>query len=383
MVKMKRYSLNFILFISILVFLFFSTNAFAVGIGHGDTTVHFQPNLEVTIPFILRNIKSGTYIELSVTGELKDYVTLSELSPTGELNVTVHLPDKIEKPGTHTIWILAKEIPNATMGTIAAVTAVQVPIPIIVPYPGKYVEVRLDAPDVNIGESVNFVISVTNRGEQNIIAKGTIEIYNPNNEKIATVYTEERAIKTTMTEELHAQWETSGVKEGEYKAIATITYDGETARAEKTFRIGTLLIKIIDYTREFQKDTINRFDIEVESVWNDKISDVYAEIVISDENKNQISSFKTPSTDVEPWEKKIITAYWDTTDINIGTYDANITLHYASKVTEKIVKVQIREKLIPVTGKVLEVFTSIYTIIVICIIILAFYWYSKRKRMGR
>ncbi|GAI43949.1 unnamed protein product, partial [marine sediment metagenome] len=222
----------------------------------------------------------------------------------------------------------------------------------------------MDATDVNVDESINFVISVTNLGEQDVVrAKGTIEIYNPADEKIATVYTEEKSIKTTITEKLYTQWKPD--EEGEYKAIATVNYDGKIAKTEKTFRVGILLIKIIDYTKKFQKATKNSFDIEIKSEWNEKISNVYANILISDENDIEIANIKTPSEDVDPWGKKILTALWDIEDLSLGTYNANITLYYADKTTEKIVEVGIVKEL----GKIKISSTMIYIIIAICIIL--------------
>jgi hypothetical protein len=370
-----------------LTFSLVASSVFAVGLSNGDTAINFKPNLEVVIPFLVVNVKDGTTVRLSALGELKDYVTLSEMDSSGHFNATVNLPDKIETPGTHTILIRAEEIPNTTQGTVSAVTAAQVPILIKVPYPGSYMEMRFDVSDAKVGEPVDFLVSVTNLGEKDAIAKGIIEIYNPDNEKIATVNTEEKTIETTKIEKLYASWEANGIKEGEYRAVATVTYEGTSIKAEKTFKIGMLAISIIDCTKEFQKDSISPINIEIESGWNDKILDVYAEITITDSNKIRVASLKTPNTDINPWERKTISTYWNASGINTDTYDANITLRYAGKITEEIFKMRIEEKnegTPSITGGMLESIhdsVSTYVIIIICIVtVIAFYLYKRRDQ---
>lgn len=373
-------TLRFIALFAVFTFiiLFFSTGVFSVGIAHGDTTINFEPNLVVDIPFTLRNIKSGAYLNLSVSGDLAKYASINKVDANGSFVVTLKLPDKIEKPGTHTILLSAREIPNATAGgTIMAVTAVRVPILIKVPYPEKYVEISLDISDAKVGEPVDFTIFVVNLGEEDLTSvKATIEIYSPDGKKIATLDTEEKSIKATVKEKLNAQWMPKS--KGLYKAIATVDYDEKIAKTEKTFMVGMLYIEIIGWTKEFQIDTINPFDIEIKSEWNDEISNVYAEIIITDEDETQIASLKTPSVDINPWEKKTVTAYWNTKGLDLWVYNANITLYYADKTTEKIVKIQIVEKLEKTR---LPSFTVTYMLVAICTILT--FWYFKKKEVIR
>lgn len=373
---MKKYHLilNFVIFL--FIFLILNPNISAVGIVHGDDTiVNFEPNLIKNISFTLRNIKSGTYLNLSILGDLAQYADISKINNLGNFTVTLKLPTKIEKPGSHEILISAEEIPNSTNGgTIMAVTAAKVPIIIKVPYPGKYIETELDINNVNINEPINFIISITNLGEQDIInAEAIIKIYNPENEIIETLSTEKKQIKTTTTEKLFARGSIN--KEGEYKAIATINYDGKITKIEKAFKVGTLLIEIISHTQKFQKNNINIFNIEIESKWNNKISDVYAEIIIN-KDKKQITLLKTPNIDINPWGKETIITYWDTQNLIIGDYNANITLYYADKTTENIIEIQIVEKL-----RKISLFTISYIFLAISII--SIFWYFKKRNINQ
>jgi len=143
------------------------------------------------------------------------------------------------------------------------------------------------------------------------------------------------------TETLTAQWNTSGVNPGVYRAIATVVYDENTATTEVQFKVGELLIKIVDVVVEdIVQRSIGRFDIQIESFWNELISDVYAEVKILD-GETVIESIKTESVDMEPWAKKTIKAYWDTKGVEVGSYDARVILHYADKTTEERVTVNV------------------------------------------
>ena len=76
----------------------------------------------------------------------------------------------------------------------------------------------------------------------------------------------------------------------------------------------------------------------MENKWNQKVSDVYAEMIMSDQEGDRIASFKSASVNVEALQRSTLYAYWDTEGVEKGTYDARLTLHYADKTTEKLLK---------------------------------------------
>jgi hypothetical protein len=94
-----------------------------------------------------------------------------------------------------------------------------------------------------------------------------------------------------------------------------------------------LNIKIINYTRTFFKDKINKFNIEIKSLWNSKIDDIFAEVEVLS-NAKEVSSFRTVSVSLEPWEKKTISTFWDMQGLDEGTYDVEINLFYQGQTTE-------------------------------------------------
>lgn len=330
---------SFIVFF-VLIFSLFLGNVYPIGIGPGRVILDFKPNLKETFTYqVFNNENKNMDVEMYVKGDLEDYVTLSTTSSTfspGEsktFTYEINLPSELEKPGTYDTRIGALEVLSTTGGqgaTVGARAGVELQLWIRVPYPGKYMEISLEAPDAKVGEPVQFTITLSNLGKEDISAKASIELYDSNNLKFATLSIGEIYVETAATKELYKEWETGNIKPGTYHAVATVTYNGKSAKDEKDFRIGDLLIKIIDvYADNILQGTIGKINIEIESSWNEDISDVYAEIKVAGE------TIKSETINIGPWERRIINAYWDTKASDIRDYDASAIVHYSGKTISK------------------------------------------------
>jgi len=383
-IKPKRTAL----FVSLLVLsLILIKPVYAVGIYFpNDNEIDFKPGLEKTFNFAVT--PSNMDVKLSVSGYLSEYVTLSKTlirfnSTDRAFKVMIKLPEKIENPGHHKLWIAAKEvIDNSKIsGNVGTSCNAMVYILIHVLNPGKYVEMSLSAPNINLNEPVNFAVNVKSFGEEDISSiKAAIDVYSPDNEKLATIYTDEKPLKSNTEETLHAQLSTIGYHAGTYSAVAILNYDGETKEDKKSFRIGELKIKIINYTKEFEKDKINKLDIEIESDWGNKIENVYGKIKINE------SIIQTPNIELLPWEKKIITTYWDTTNIQAGFYDAEITIYYEDKTTTETGMVSVIEKKVTFAeepGVIRLSTTTMLILIIILLIIVDIIWITKKGKSER
>jgi len=321
----------------------------ALGIGPGKIEFNFQPGFEQSITYGVYGADPETELELYVEGDLAEYVTLDKdkLIGGGVFTATLKLPEYIEKPGKHRILVGAKEkfdeeLLGTAIGTSVNIRGV---IDIHVPYPGKYLEITLSSHDVNVGEPVKFELDIVNKGKEDVSIKPKIEILSQN-KTIETLYLKERFLKSQERIELKKILNTTNYNPGSYNAIAIVDY-GEIAKAESKFRIGELVINIINYTRQITIDGLQSFSLEIESGWNDNIDGAYAEVFILNDPTNLLS-FKTFSTGLIPWEKKNITGFFDTTNFTKGFYDANITLFYygknVGKSSSELVKIEFIEK---------------------------------------
>jgi hypothetical protein len=140
-----------------------------------------------------------------------------------------------------------------------------------------------------------------------------------------------------------ATWETAGMKEGIYTARASFDYGGEEpAVSEKDFRVGDVLIKIVNIVNnDTEEGGISRFNIEIESFWNSPITGVYATLSVKEKNGNSLGDSKSPSVDIMPWSKQKLEIFWDTAGKKAGVYDATITVFYANKTVEKTIETRI------------------------------------------
>ena len=335
-------------FFFVIMILLFVSSVSALGISPARKIFDFESGLQESVEFKVINnenkdMKVVVYAE-DVFNGASVIVDTSELSfSAGESEKIVRysfsLPDKMDKPGDHSVKIVAREIPvdSAVSGTeISSAIAVVHELKIKVPYPGKYVETDLKIAETDKSNEVNFIISVNNLGTQKIVnAKGIIDIYGPTNDKIASVETSLSSIDAGLRKDLTAVWTDENINSGKYYAKLTLTYDGEVAEAERIFNVGSLEVDIIDINvKDFRLGEIAKFNILVENSWSELINDAYCELVIS-ENGDEIGSFKSASEDIHALSKGELTAFWDTAGVKEGEYDAKAILYYAGKSIEK------------------------------------------------
>lgn len=320
-------------------------SAGGVGISPVYYKEFFEPHLEKTFTFHAFNTRADEGINIYVKGDLADYVTLSNayFLGGGEFMVTVKLPAKIDKPGTHKIIIGAIEAKDEVEGgMVGGIAAIQGRIDILVPYPGKYSESTFTISNINEGEAATYEIETENLGSQDLDVKTTIEIYKDNmSEKILTKKLKEINLKPKEISKIIETIDTRNLPPGEYHALAIINW-GQIDKINQTFKIGEFLVEIIDYDYQFEENKINEFNIEIQNKWNTKIDQVFATLSITDEGK-LLRNFKTVSVDTNPWEVKNLTSYFDTTGLEIKRYTANIVLNYGEEVSSKLIAIYIKE----------------------------------------
>jgi len=379
----------------VIILILASVNVLGIGITPGKTTLDFSPGSQQEVTFkVLNNEKKDMDVLLYIgESELSDIVTLHDSIVSfkseeewKEFKYSVNMPDKIEEPGDHEIQIIALEIPKGgnKNNFIGATAAVATLLKIRVPYPGKYAKIELAISDAQVGDVVTFVVPIWNFGTDDIIrAKASIDILGPTNEKIATITTGETGIRSKNKDELVATWN-ADVNPGKYFAVATLTYDGKLARAEKIFTVGNLFVDIIEITvKEFNLGEVAKFNFLVENKWNEIVENVVPEIRITDKNNNEIANFKGAGENIDALSKGELNAFWDTEGVKEGIYDGKAILYYAGRTTEKQLKTDISLNGISVSflGQTAQVVrgtgigrNSILAVLVIVLIIINVGW---------
>ncbi len=315
----------------------------SIGIGLEVEEIEFEPNLIRSLRGIIsNNVGKDIRIDLRKKGNLTESVSF----PQKQFNIPIDesivftfilkLPPKI-KPGTTILYIGAEDITQLPPGgpKIQAKTAIFMPIKIISPYPGKYIEATFNADDISENKAVKFTIDLISKGTDTINRiDGTIEIFAKKG-KITIPLDTITNIQPGEKRTIKAKWESNGYPVGLYKAKANINYDLKKLTLDTEFKIGTLLVKIINYTKDFYKDEINQFDIEIENFWNINIKDVYGEIEVGKEK------IETLRVNLAPWSKGKITAYLDAHSLDLGEHKAKMNVYYAGKVEKVVGKISI------------------------------------------
>lgn len=362
----------YILFLSMFFISFVSA---IVGVRPAYYEIDFEPNLRKDFVFYYA-FNDGVGADVYIEGDLAEYVKLNTDETSNGLPVVVslNLPGDIEKPGRHLLFIGAKQKPGES-GGIGIVGDVRGVIRVDVPYPGKYIESSLETNNANPGDLVRIKLTAENKGKETVDISPIVEIfYNSGDEKDSFKF-KSRTITPASEEIFIYEINTSDYFAGNYNVSSIIEYGGERpSYAEGMIRIGELYIDILNTTNYFEKDKINRFEIDIESFWNDPIGGVYANVSVSENNVQ----FITPAISVNPWEKKVLTGFFDTTGFEKEKFNATVTINYEGKTTSKTFSLEFKKEGLGAVYIIVGI--SVLIIIVLIILVLIF---VKRRRKNK
>jgi hypothetical protein len=377
-----------ILVLCILVIL--STGATAILISPSNIHLSYEPGKQHEFSI---SVSETDYLEAYIDGELAPYAELiSPVQGKAPMNIIVKFtqPEGL-LPGRHKLFVGAIEALPQTQEIqvgIRARASVQAVIYVDVPYPGVYIEATIKAQDINIGEKEKFVVSVANKGLEAVSrVSARVKVLDIDNNTVAELASsEEKPLGNLSSTDFEFEWDSAaaGANPGIYRAVANVNYDGSIVTTkEAKFKIGSLSVGITDYTKEFEAGTISPFFIEIESGWNEMLQGVYGELIVGGK------SFKTLTSDLNPWQRMKLNGYLDSNGIAEGGYDAKFIVHYAGKTTEKSDKLLITKGVGPArempagTGKTLTAGTItmivLGVVLVAAIVLLVLVYLANRK----
>jgi len=323
-----------------LIFLFFVSSVFAVGISPPKSIVYFEPNIVEKIDFFVVNMgDEDSRIKIFFEGELSNLVLWEDQTidlKSGEkkdFSFLLTMPSSFDAPGDYRINLIAQEIPieEESGGTyIGAVTSVTSPVYIRVPFEGPYLGVKLVTDPSSVGQIVKSTVFLENLGSISLNnLQGKIDIVSSGGEIVKEItFTE--SLGLNEFKEIELFWDSTGMESGIYTGKLLISYNGKTAESEPKFKMGDVFIKILDFQKELVTGKINNYFIKMESYWNDVIKDVYVTLIINVAGEEY--NFKSISFDLEAWEEKEINMYIALEEgiskLPEGEYDATIGIFY-------------------------------------------------------
>lgn len=291
--------------------------------------INFKPGLKEEFQYHVFGVPSETEMELYVSGDLAQYISLDKNSLFGEgvFTAYLNLPENIQVPGTHKVYIGIKEkIDDELVEAIGTSITIEVLINVYVPYPGKYLVLDLTSKNVNQGEKLDFNLDITNYGKENVSVFPRIEIFSGEN-LLETLGFSEKSIESQASVKLKKSLDTINYSSGSYNAIAIVNYDEQIATDEHSFRIGELSLNLINYTNKIYVGKLRRFDIGIESDWNNLINGANAQVDLY-KDSIFIEGFKTTSSDLSAFGSAIISGYVDATNFSVGDYNTKIKINY-------------------------------------------------------
>jgi len=329
------------LFLVLLIILIVAplTQSGSIGVNPAKfNVVYFEPGLEKQFEIHVFSDDPTEPIEIYFDGDLKDYATAEPqfFVGSGTSTVTLPLPISPLKPGPSVLYIGAIE-KRGEEGIIGGIASVRVPLRVFVPYPGKYLEADFDILDINVGEKTSYRLDISNLGTEDLTVLSTIELYEDDSdgEVVFSKTLEPVDLLSKTSFNLIEEIDTSSLKQGNYFALATISYGDEFLKINRSFRIGHFAVNIEDYDYLFETGKINAFNVLIKSEWNSVINNVYAFIVITDEGK-VVQEIVTPTINLDPWQRINLTGFFDASNLTSKRYLANINVHYGGSISNKL-----------------------------------------------
>jgi hypothetical protein len=353
------------LFIGLAMVLFIvvlSLNVSALGITPGRTTFDYESGASGTVEFTVVNSENvDMELVVLVQGELNESVSVSEVSfhmdateKSKTLSYTVTMPPDL-KPGLNSAEVVVIQLPGKSKTSeafIGAALGVATQIYINVPFPGKYAEADMNVIGPDDGGTVTFVIPVHSKGDLDLVrVRGTIDIFGPLNEKVASVTTNEISLISQERKEIVATWDALDVAPGPYRAVATVLYDEQTLTIESQFSVGKRLLELANIeVNDFSLGDIAKFEVLVENKWSQSIVGAYAQMLIYNSEGDVMADFKSATYDLPPLEKALMVAFWDTGGVRKGTYDSSLFLKYGERSEQQDLKLEVKDSEINIVG---------------------------------
>src|SRR3989338_4536018 len=354
--KCGKDSLAFPTFILIIVIsVLFVPITDAIGITPAKMSVNFEPGLKTTLAQkVFNNDHRDLNAVIYARGELEPYIkVIDSLVPvkadeeTKEFRYELSLPQDFKKPWLYSAEIIVMELPKSSSPgqetSVTALGSVVSELYVRVPFPEKYAEAKLVVETTTIDKPVRFVLLLNNYGSQNIVkAKAHLDILGATYEKLGEAETNDIALATKQDGKIEAQWLNPDIKPGVYHVKGFLDYDGKRIELEQNFKVGSLSIDIVDLRADkFKLGSITAIDIFLENKWNSPIKGVFGIMTATASDGTEYVKSKTTSIDMDALSRDKITAYWDTRDIPVGSYNLNIDIHYEGQTTTRLIRANI------------------------------------------
>ncbi len=321
-------------YVVVVLLLLLVNSVWAIGLSPPKHVIDFKPDLEDTITFRVHNTNDNVvYFRVLLEGDSPNYITLEDeliaMKPRSfeKMKMYIKLP-KTLPPGDNALPFKVVEESQGE-GTFSVSTAIRSFVVVDVPYPGEYLKATISASNVRSGEPVPIIVTIENDGTENVaVSKGVVSVTGVDLLDLIPISFENIPAQQSVTQTV--MWDNLDAVVGEYEAKIVADFEGGSTSAVTNFKIGDILVNIFDIVAESTYQGWRAsVDIEVDSMWNEPIENVYAEVNIYDQYA------KSQSETVQPWSKQKLTAYIDTTNLAVGDHKGKAIVYYVNETVSK------------------------------------------------
>jgi len=314
----------------IFVMLFLVSNVYALGVIPAKTKIEFKPDVEQTYKIkVVNDEKVKKTVQLYVDGPLADYVELErKVLSFADGEEIKYVPFKVKLPpdltGVIESYIIIEESVHLGKGLAGKV---RLKHKLIVNAKEKDVYVSFDVERISTEKS-ELKVNIKSNVEKTLVAK-TIFKVSDFSDNLLYSDTKQDVVEPFSFKSLSTLVSTQEVMPGEYTAIASTDYGLGEVELAKRLIIGKPKVKINYVDRYLVSGKINKISLDVESLWNGPLKNVYIQLNIVRKG-SVIKTARTESFDLAPLEQRNVIAYVDLTDVPEGSYELDLSI-YANK----------------------------------------------------
>ncbi len=315
-------------------------SVYSLGVAPAFNTFSFEPGLEETYTIKVYNSdKEKLNVTVDVAGDLSDYVDVdkeilyfSEGESFKEVEYSVSLPRDLP-PGVHRAKIRLTEVApdiKETM-TVIGIVSLSHKITVNVPAHGKYLSVEPAFSDDELS------VTLDNIGREDIdqvdvsimLFEGEKEVYS-DSERLSLNSGSSRTISRTFD------------LIGEYTYVVDVLFDGQSEVIREPVRIGEPVIDIVDIrSSDFELGKTAQLEVDLENKWNKNLDNVDFTFEVL-RGQDTVSTYRSEKFEITG--NKTVYAYWDTSNVERGTYTAKFTVNYLDHTAEEEWKFQLSEQ---------------------------------------
>tara|TARA_Y100000310_G_C20529164_1_gene737579 strand:+ start:181 stop:1065 length:885 start_codon:yes stop_codon:yes gene_type:complete len=240
-----------------LLFILSSGYASALGIiGNSKITVVYEPGVTKTFEYTLVPDGNAQKYQIYPEGALAKYVTIApemldfKSVSSGQFSTTVSFPETNMEPGLHTITIVVKAVADDATGTVSASVAVTPVILLKALFEGKKINLDFEfSKNVRMDKKAGINIAVDGWGVEMVDdLDAEVEIYDSLGRVVDTVSFDSVSLEPGASYTFSKEWSPrdAGIQllrdSEDFKAVAIVSYDGETETANKDFTVTTDLM---------------------------------------------------------------------------------------------------------------------------------------------